>query len=808
MFLVPLLAAALGADRPAVPPPRPDTFDAQAVALYRRGEWDRLLALANDRLRAAAPGDPMLADYFLTRGEAYSELHDARAARAALDQALPLAEAAHQTLLLAKIHRHRGLVIWRFDRDLAAAEHEYDIAFDYARRAGDPTETINVLIVAANPYRNESTLDLARALRLYRQALDVVRREQLGGSLPILLKNIGDVYRQQGDFDRAEQALAEGLPRADAAGATEQRWAIRLDLGMVARARGNAAGAERFYREALDILDVKESSVLLEDLRAGSLAGALLFADPYDEYIDFLVEQGRPEDAFVVAERQRARVFLETLIGARASLVQALPPGYADQERRFLDRITAAQAELRAGAVLDARRAELVADVSRNEAALEDWRLRLAAERPALAHARYPRVATVASLQHDVIGADEALVSFSLGTRRSIAWVITRGHLTTLVLPPRRTLEPLVRAALASLRDPGGDETRPLTVLSAALGADALARAVSGSRVVIVPHGVLNDLPFEALTDAAGRPLLERFSVAYAPSASVLAYLRGEPVVATARPLVVTVANPIVQPARASETRPADLEHLDLLAPVPSTAVEAHAIARLFGGDAAVLEGARATRAELARSGAAHARILHFATHGLIDDERPERSGLVLTADPPRDDGLLQMRQIYGLHLDAQLVTLSACDTALGQNVTGEGMIGLTRAFFYAGARSVLASLWDVDDSATSRLMEAFYARLRAGAPIDQALRDAKLSMLHAGGRDARPFYWASFVVSGQARAAIAVAPARAAQAGLWWSLAVGIAALAVYGVLILKGRRSETMNVRPSASSALTVHQ
>jgi CHAT domain-containing protein/tetratricopeptide (TPR) repeat protein len=793
MLLVPVLVAALGA-APAAPAPasRPDTFDDEATALYRRGEWDRLLALANDRLQRAAPDDPLRADYLLTRGEAYSELHDAPAAREALDQALPLAEAAHQTLIVAKIHRHRGLVLWRFDRDLGAAEHEYDIALDEARRAGNAPETVNVLIVMANPYRDEATRDLPRAQSLYGEALAIVRREHLNGWLPILLKNIGDVYRQAGDLDQAERTLSEAMERADAAGATEQRWATRLELGMVARSRGQSAEAERRYLESLDILDVKQSSVLLEELRAGALAGSLLFANPYEEYIDFLIAQGRPEDAFLVAERERARVFLDTLSAARESVAQELPPGFAAEERGLLTRITRAQTELRSAEPDEARRAALLAEVGRSEAALEDLRLRLAAQRPALAHARYPHLSSVTALQRGVIGADEALISFWLGMRQSIAWIVTRDRLATIRLPPRAAIEPLVRAALAALRDPAGRDSHSLTALSVALHADELARAAVRPRAVIIPHGVLHDLPFEPLTDAAGRPLLERFAITYAPSASALAFLRSEPVPAAARPSVVTVANPIIRTAVTASTRPADLEHLEMLAPVPSTADEAHDIARLFGGDVAVLEGARATRAELERSGFAHARILHFATHGLIDEERPERSGLVLTADPPHDDGLLQMRQIYGLRLDAQLVTLSACDTALGQNVTGEGMIGLTRAFFFAGARSVVASLWDVEDAATAHLMEQFYGRLRAGVPIDEALRDAKLAMRRDGGITGQPFYWASFVVSGQARTPVVDGPrATAVRAGIWLALAAAAAALAVAMAVMAVRRRA-----------------
>ena len=783
-MLIPVLLVCAAAAQAPAPMRGDDSYARQAMTLYRRAEWDRLLALANARLAVARPDDPMMAEYLLTRGEAYSELHNASAAREALDQALPLAEAAHQTLILAKIHRHRGLVLWRFDRDLAAAEHEYEVALDFAKRAHDPTETVNVLIVAANPYRGDSTLDLPRALGLYLDALAIVRREQLSGLMPILLKNIGDTYRQQGDLDRAETVLTEGMQRADAADATEQRWATRLELGMIARARRHVQQAERYYLESLDILDVKESSLLLEDFRAGALAGALLFADPYDEYIDFLMEQGRAADAFLVAERQRARVFLDTLSSARDALARTAPAGFAAQERDLLTRIKAAQAEIRAGRATDARRSELLAAVSHAETNLDALRLRLAVANPALAHARYPKLWTVAELQRTVIADDEALVSLYLGTRRSFAWVVTRDRVATIVLPASDRVASSVRDGLAALRDPLAAGDRRIAALSRAIRVDDVVAAANRRRIVVVPAGALFDVPFDALVDGAGRPLVERLAFTYAPSASALAFLRSE----TRRPgapapAVIAVANPVVNGQTPPARRPADLAHLDLLSPVPETANEAHAIVRLFGQRARVLEGRAATRTALDASGIEHARILHFATHGLIDEDRPERSGLILTADPPRDDGVMQMRQIYGLHLDADLVTLSGCDTALGQHVTGEGMIGLTRAFFYAGARAVVASLWDVEDTVAPRLMQAFYAQLRSGQPIDVALQQAKLAVLREGGDAARPYYWASFVVSGQAHGAVVVSapiPARRSDA---LGAVVAVAAILLVGV-------------------------
>jgi CHAT domain-containing protein len=260
-------------------------------------------------------------------------------------------------------------------------------------------------------------------------------------------------------------------------------------------------------------------------------------------------------------------------------------------------------------------------------------------------------------------------------------------------------------------------------------------------------------------------------------------------------PTLVGVGNPIVGGGRAASSRPADLTRLDLLAPLPSTGEEARGLARLFGRDASILEGTHATRAALEQSGIGRAGIVHSATHGLIDEEHPERSGLVLTADPPRDDGLLQVRQIYGLRLDAALVTLSAGDTALGRNLTGEGMIGLTRAFFYAGARSVVASLWDVEDTATAYLMQLFYARLRAGEPIDQALQQAKLTLLRAGGTQSRPFYWAAFVVSGEARAALPPAIPSWRSRAVEWTAAVAAVLVALL-FLAASARRARVVIV------------
>ncbi|HUK33276.1 MAG TPA: CHAT domain-containing protein, partial [Vicinamibacterales bacterium] len=458
-------------------------------------------------------------------------------------------------------------------------------------------------------------------------------------------------------------------------------------------------------------------------------------------------------EAFFIAERQRARAFLETLSANRDVLARNVPADFARTERAILDRIKAGEAALRSDDLSDAKRAAVLSAIARSESDLSDARLQLAVDHPEVAEARFPKIWSLSDVRSRLLGTDEAMIAFYIGQAQSVAWVVRRDRATTVLLPPAKVIQRAVREAIDELRNPASNDIAKIGAVSRALRIDAISNAAGTTHLLIVPHGVLNDLPFEALLDARGRRLVERFAISYAPSASSLAFLRALPQRTAGSTTLVAIANPIVASAAAAKLRQADLAHINLLTPLPESVRESQEIAGLFGSSARVLEGSRATLSEL--RAASDARILHFATHGLIDETRPERSGLVLTADRRHADGLLQVRDIYTLHLDADLVTLSACETALGENVTGEGIVGLTRAFFFAGARSVVASLWDVDDAATARFMERFYANLRRGDGIDVALQRAKLAFVREGGPASAPFFWAAFVASGNARPAI-----------------------------------------------------
>jgi len=287
--------------------------------------------------------------------------------------------------------------------------------------------------------------------------------------------------------------------------------------------------------------------------------------------------------------------------------------------------------------------------------------------------------------------------------------------------------------------------------------------------IVIVPDGILHYLPFEALVTRweAGGPRFLIFDhlVTYASSASALGLLQAAQAAPCQRePRLLTYADPVfASHHRGTKSAKGENPLLDVTRslyathgmsfdPLPYTRVEAQSIAARFPKKAARLFlGREATESSLKHERLEEFSQLHFATHGLIDEEVPARSGVVFSlVGDDAEDGILQMNEIFNLDLNADLVVLSACQSGLGKLVRGEGMIGLTRAFMYAGASSVVVSLWNVRDSSTAEFMKSFYRHLRAGKGKAEALRQAKLDMIRSDLPAYRfPYFWAPFVLIG-----------------------------------------------------------
>jgi len=460
-------------------------------------------------------------------------------------------------------------------------------------------------------------------------------------------------------------------------------------------------------------------------------------------------------------------------------------PPELERERRLAnadhDRTLAALGQLSA-ADEDAR-LQLLAQLDAVRQRQDDVRAQVRAASPQLAELRYPEPLDLAAT-HQALDAGSVLLEFSFGPSSGHLFAIGPGSESFVVYPLpigeaalREEVEQLRRLVERGRLDPAllADTASrdALTTVSRSLSETLLgparAELAACSRLIVVPDGPLHLLPLAALLDPAAqyeRHLAEAKPVSVVASATVLAQLKAErrppreaQLAAFGDPQYPSAASGAVL-AGPEQTRRGGLP----LEPLPATRVEVEGLGELFKGHTTLWLGADATE-ERAKTVGQEYTVVHFAAHGLVDERHPLSSALALTIPEQilegQDNGLLQAWEVFEqVRLDADLVVLSACATALGKEVAGEGILGLTRAFQYAGARSVLASLWSVADESTAELMRQFYANLQAGMPKDAALQQAQIAFIHgpvtvgrgeAGvGRDlSHPFYWAAFELYG-----------------------------------------------------------
>jgi CHAT domain-containing protein len=357
---------------------------------------------------------------------------------------------------------------------------------------------------------------------------------------------------------------------------------------------------------------------------------------------------------------------------------------------------------------------------------------------------------------------DELIVEYALASPRSHCLLIDKNEIRAIALPDRDRIEALVDRYLAQVRSKKSAQEPARELYSVLL--ESLTKDTQARYLIVVPDGKLHLLPFDALVDRRGDYVLGRSVVTYSPSATVLHLLRTQPEnAATDVPLLAIgdvpyqdVGNLIAASGGRAKTVPVgttrglyDLKG-ERLPPLAGTAEEVTSIANIAGPKAIVLMGLKATEAALRSQPLERIRVLHIAVHGISSSTSPERAALVLArGTKDENDGLLQAREISDMHLAADLVTLSACDTGAGRLVGQEGIVNLVRAFLFAGAKSVVASLWAADDIFTTSLMKRFYSNLAKGMDRGVALQKAKLDLIEQFGDDAVPFYWAGFTLVG-----------------------------------------------------------
>jgi CHAT domain-containing protein/tetratricopeptide (TPR) repeat protein len=691
----------------------------------------------------------------ILRGIAFFEMYERDRAEEDFTRALELSVVTTRTRDRAFALGELAYLYWTFDRDAARALPLYDEAIELTIEAKVASMEANWRTNRGNIYRDTGDYDRAEAD--YRDAIAILEKGGQGSSGFHIWKNRGQVRRLRGDNAGAAAFLERVMKERGHTAGLRHTWQAHMELASAYAALGERDRADRNFRAMLDVLEEHRNSAILDAFRTGRLAHQLSAYDPYERYIRFLLENQPPqvEAALAIAERARARGFLEALASVRGTVAARLPPALLAEDSRIHREISAAQEKLRAADLPKADRDRLLGELERAEQQRDAFVLKLRVEHPSLAEARYPALLDTKDLQA-ALRAEEIAVVFFLAEPGSFRWVLSKEHVVADRIAGRHAIERASLRLRDLLRAPSNqDEVARASAELSGMLFGGIATA-DDRPMVVVPHGALNYLPFDALP-LQGRMLVERHAVSYAPSLNALVQLRRSPA-NTAPFRVLAVGNPLIAGAPAATER-GDVENLALLGPLPFAEQELHAIGRTFRDRTRIMSGASARESGLRDGALPQYPVLHFATHGLVSDVQPKRSGLLLASETG-EDGLLQMSEIYALGLKANLVVLSACQTALGREITGEGLIGLSRAFFFAGARSVVATLWNLNDRFAAEFVERFYNELNQGHAPEEALRRAKIAYVNHP-RYSHPFYWSSLVMLGDGTAALVKEPVR-----------------------------------------------
>ncbi|MBD2211661.1 tetratricopeptide repeat protein [Nostoc linckia FACHB-104] len=599
---------------------------------------------------------------------------------------------------------------------------------------------------------------------------------------------LGDAYKSLKQYEQAIDAYKQELTIRQAISDRNGQAHTLYRIATSERDRNNLEAARTQIEAAIAILENIRTKVTSQDLRTSYFASIQRY---YEFYIDLLMQlhkqqpsQGYDALALQANERARARTLLELLTEANADIRQGVDPQLLEAERNLqqqLDALEKRRLKLFTG---DYTESQAQSFEKETEALLEKYRqlqAKIRTTSPRYAALTQPQPLSLKQIQQQVLDENTLLLEYAVGEERSYLWAVSKNSITSYELPKRSEIAIAVQKFRNILISPiaKAKPDKAAKALSDLILAP-VAQKLGQQRLLIVADEALQYIPFAALNtpsanNSSYEPLAVNHEIITLPSASTVAILRQE--IAGRKPApkaLAVIADPIfsanderIQGKTLSQEKSnqnLDLQQLSRSARessiaferLPFTRQEADTILSLvpenerkqafdFAANRAI-----ATDAQLSQY-----RMIHFATHGILNSQNPELSGVVLslfdeTGNP--QNGFLRLHDIFNLKLPAELVVLSACETGLGEDVKGEGLIGLTRGFMYAGSQRVLVSLWSVDDEATSELMKKFYSKmLQKGLKPAAALRAAQVEMWHDPKYNS-PYLWAAFTLQGEWR--------------------------------------------------------
>ena len=788
-----------------------DSLTNIGVANFSQGDYTLSMEYHNKALalREAAGARAAVAASLTNIANVYSATGNYVQAVTYLQKALTLGEAAGDKPVAASALANIGTVYYyQGDYDQALEHYQKGLALrvELGDNAGISREFNNL----ASVYQLQANYPLA--LEYYNKSLSLKETLDDKPGTARTLGFVGEVYTAQGDFDRALEYLQKSLTLSDGLGikantarvlgqiglvhysrkdygralefaeratalATqvgdrEQVWEARTTTGRARLALGQLPQARVALDEALATIEAIRS-----ELAGGEQQQQSFFegrVSPYHAMIDVLVAQKRFGDALTYAERAKARVLLDVLSRGKIEITKAMSAGDREQERKLNVQMVSRNAQVARESSLPlpdpARLSAFKADVQKARLDYDAFRAGLYATHPELSAQRGEALpVTLEETAGLLPDARSAVLEYVVADDKTYLFVLTKNHEGTapavdLRLYPLEVTGKDLAARTEAFRKSLGDRDLrfrgPARDLYDLLLKPAAAQLLGITTLIVVPDGVLWQLPFQALQAASGRYLLEDCAVSYVSSLTVLREMmklpgsgRGD---ARGPATLFAMGNPALLPQTV-----AGVGGGVSLEPLPEAEKEARALGQLYGTTrSAILVGGQA-REDRFKAEAGRYSVLHLATHAVLNDASPMYSHLVLSqtgGNTSEEDGLLEAREIMNLDLKARLVVLSACETARGRVTAGEGMIGLAWSFFVAGAPTTVVSQWKVDSASTTGLMLEFHRRLLTGGTPDtahvstaDALRQAALTLLRSP-QYRHPFYWAGFVVVGDGR--------------------------------------------------------
>ncbi len=816
----------------------------QNFLAIRQGQWQKALSLLNEAQSLAIDkeAEPYMAGQIATGlGEVYEVYGQLETALAYFEEALILyRDYARDTLAAIDLGSKVGRVKAQLGDYQAAVQQitqGLQLAIQIKNRFKQALchEDLGRVHLAAGLYA-PARHELQEALALYQQTGN--RREWARTQT-----FLGQAEYSQGDWVRATQSYLKALRVFQKIEDYTNEAALCFGLGKLELERHNLDQAGNYLKRSIALTEQLRENAASKDLRSSFLASV---HDRYETYVEWLMQlhsqqpnEGFDVAAFEASELGRARSLLDSIKSYQRELRQTADPSLLieeeqlqKKEQRLLDKQAQLQSE---GGTLEARKEvenELTQVRAKNET--------LAAQINSTDKFNDLMRSTplkLADIRQQITDSDTSLLEYSLGSQKSYLWVVNPDGFSTYELADKNTIEKAALNLANLLLKPQTDQAQETELQAAIAEVTRLvfapaAEKLHSRRLIIVPDGILQYIPFQVLTGPPNKndSLLAHYEIVNAPSASTLIAVQRE-AADRARPtkLIAGFGDPAFSSnytLQASTSRTGETDDLQRaiaarnlqrglasekdetlvptkVQPLYFAKSELNTLRKLVSSDQlSIYSSFDATRENLRKLDLQQYRILHVATHGLLNAKQPELSGLVLSlVDRNKQpvSGFVGLSDIYNLRAPVDLVVLSACHTALGKDMRGEGLIGLTRGFMYAGASSVVASLWKVDDEATAELMKRFYTNmLQDGMPPAAALRAAQNSIRQEP-QWRSPYYWAAFTLQGEYRQVIKSTPA--ATSPVFTRVIFGTTVLALLVGLVWWYRRKRGLRtVRKSA--------